>query len=556
MEICSRLKNKMAGIKFSRKELEKHFKITEEIKEKISLFGTHLESMNDNEVELEILPNRPDLFSLHGFAKSFLAFIGKKTGLRKYKVKEPEKDYKVNIDKSVLEIRPYTACAIIKNISFDDEKIKEVIDIQEKIHTTLGRNRRRIAIGIYPLEKITLPITFKAQVPKDIKFIPLEMDREMNGLQILQQHPTGREYAHLLEGKEKFPIFIDGQGEILSMPPIINSHKTGKITGATKDVFIECSGFDLKILKKTVNILATMFAEMGGEIYQMEIKHKEGNYITPNLTPEKMKISIEKTNKLLGLELNEKQMKECLEKMGYDYDKSFVEIPAWRTDIMHEVDLIEDIAIAYGYEKFIPEVPQISTVGEINKIETIKKKISEILTGLGMLETSSYHLMTKEDIKGVGLKNAIEVEDSKSDFKYLRHSLLLSNLKILRENVDSEYPQRIFELGRIFEKTNEDKEETGIKETEMLCVTLAEGKTGFTEAKQIVDCLTRMLGKEYKIEPEENPSFIKGRCAKIISAGKDIGHFGELTPSIINNIKAKTPVSAIEINIDRLIEQI
>lgn len=546
----------MAAIKFSRKELEKYFKINEDIKEKISLFGTHLESIDDKEVELEILPNRPDLFSLHGFAKSFLAFLGKKTGLRKYKVKEPEKNYKVIVDKSVLEVRPYTACAIIKNLSFDDEKIKEVIDLQEKIHTTLGRNRKKIAIGIYPLEKITLPITFEARAPKDIKFIPLESDKEMNGLQILQQHPTGREYAHLLEGKDKFPIFIDAKGEVLSMPPIINSHKTGKITEATKEIFIECSGFDSKILKKTVNILATMFAEMGGEIYQMEIKHKEKNYTTPDLSPEKIKINLERVNKLLGLELSERQMRECLEKMGYDYDKGVAEVPAWRTDIMHEVDLIEDIAIAYGYEKFVPEMPQISAIGEIDKTEIMKQKISEILCGLGMLEVSSYHLMTKEDVKGSGLKNVVEVEDSKSDFKYLRPSLLLSNLKILAENVDTEYPQKIFESGKVFEKANDEKEETGVKEAEILCITIAETKTGFTEAKQIVDYLMRMLGKgeAYKIEADEKPSFISGRCGKIIIAGKEIGHFGEILPSVINSIKVKTPVSAIEINVDKLME--
>jgi len=247
----------MAGIKFSRKEFEKHIKLTDEIKEKISLFGTHFEGADNESVEIEITPNRPDLFSLQTFAKSFLAFLGKtkEKGLREYKLNKPEKNFEVTIDASAKNARPYTACAIVKNLKFDDEKIKEIIDIQEKIHSTLGRNRKKIAIGIYPLEKITLPIKLEARKPQDIKFIPLEMDREMNGLQILQSHPTGREYAHLLEGMEKFPVFVDANNEILSMPPIINSHKTGKITEATKDIFIECSGFDFEILKKTLNIL-------------------------------------------------------------------------------------------------------------------------------------------------------------------------------------------------------------------------------------------------------------------------------------------------------------
>ena len=213
----------MATIKFSRKEFEKSVKLTKEIEEKIPMMGVALESINNNEVELEIFPNRPDLLSMHGFLRAFKAFLGKEKGLKEYKMNKPEKNYEVIIDRSVKDVRPFTACAIVKGMKFDNEKIKEVIDIQEKIHATLGRNRKKIAIGIYPLEKILLPIKFEARKPQDIKFIPLEMDREMNGLQILQQHPAGREYASLLEGMEKFPVFADAKGKILSIN--VKAHK-------------------------------------------------------------------------------------------------------------------------------------------------------------------------------------------------------------------------------------------------------------------------------------------------------------------------------------------
>ena len=102
------------------------------------------------------------MLSYHGFKRSFLAFLGKKTGLVNYKVNPPEKNYEVIVDSSVKDIRPYTACAIVKGLQLDDEKIKEIINIQEKLHITIGRKRKRAAIGIYPLEKIELPITFKA----------------------------------------------------------------------------------------------------------------------------------------------------------------------------------------------------------------------------------------------------------------------------------------------------------------------------------------------------------------------------------------------------------
>ena len=546
----------MAGIKFSRKEFEKQIKLTKEIEEKINLFGTNLESISDEEIEISVNPNRPDLYCFHGFIRAFLAFLGKKTGLKEYNVKKPEKNYEVKVESSVLNVRPYTACAIIKNLKFNDEKIKEIIDIQEKIHMTLGRNRKKIAIGIYPLEKIKLPITFEARKPEDIKFIPLESEREMNGRQILSGHPTGREYAHLLEGKDKFPVFVDASGEILSMPPIINSHKTGKITENTKEIFIECSGFDLEVLKKTLNILVTMFSDMGGEIFQMNVKHKAGNYTTPELATEKMKISAENANNLLGLNLNEKQIKECLEKMGYNCNKGIVEIPSWRTDILHEVDLIEDVAIAYGYDKFEPEIPNISFAGQEEDIEIKKRKIAEILSGLNMLETSSYHLTTEDDqLKKMGIKDkegVIEVENSKTEYNLLRNNLLHINLKILSENTNAEYPQRIFELGRIFEK--DSKGETGINEIEKLCVCLTDSDANFTSIKQVLDYLIRMLGKEseYKIENGEHPSFIDGRCGTVIINGKTIGFLGEITPQILENLKIKMPVCALEVDIEQL----
>ena len=229
----------MTVLTLNRKELEEKIgKITKEAEEKINMFGTPIENITDEEFSVDITPNRPDLLSMSGFSRAILAFLGKKPGLKEYKVEQPEKDYKVTIDKSVKKVRPYTACAIVKNLKFTDEKIKEIIDIQEKLHGSYGRDRKKLAIGIYPLEQIKLPIKYLAKKPEDIKFQPLEFPREITGRQILSQHPTGRDYAHLLKDCDLFPIFEDSGGEILSMPPTINSHKTGKISDSTTEVFI------------------------------------------------------------------------------------------------------------------------------------------------------------------------------------------------------------------------------------------------------------------------------------------------------------------------------
>ncbi len=531
----------MANIKLDKKEFEKLAGKVEDIKEKIALFGTPIESVTDDEIEVEVFPNRPDLLSMHGYLRSFLPFIGKRP--KTYKVNKPLKSYDVKIDKSVKPVRPFTACAVVKNLKFDDDKIREIVDVQEKLHLTYGRDRKKIAIGIYPLEKIELPITFRAEDPDKIKFVPLEMDKEMTGRQILSRHPKGRDYAHLLADKKRFPVFRDAKNEVLSMPPIINSHMTGKITEETKDVFIECSGFDFPALNKTLNILVTLLADMGGEVYGMNL-HYDKKVMTPDLSPEKTKINVKDCEKLLGIELKESEVKKLLSRMGHSYNKGVVESPAYRTDILHAVDIYEDIAIAYGYGNFEPELPEVFTIGEESGMEVKKRKIAEILIGLGFLEVSTYHLVKKEKLKRLGIKDAVEVLESKTEYSYLRPNLLINSLKVLGENTEAKYPQKIFELGRVFEK-----QEYGVVEKEKLCVSIS-GETGFTEIKQVLDYLMRMLDLEYSIEECEEGCFIEGRTGKIVVNKGEVGLLGEVSPLLIKKWGMKMPVSSLEINIE------
>ena len=548
----------MAIVNFNKKLFEQEIgTLDSNMQNRVAMFGTPVESVGGEEIQIEVFPNRPDLLSYSGFRRSFLAFLEKSVGLKEYKVNKPEKDYRVIIDSSVKDVRPYTACAIVRGLSLDDEKIKELIEIQEKLHITIGRKRKKMAIGIYPLEKIKLPITFKAIEPDKIKFMPLESDKELSGLEILHKHPAGKEYAHLLAGKVKFPVFVDANNEVLSMPPIINSQTTGRVDSKTKDVFVECSGFDFDVLKTCLNIITTTMAEMGGKIYQMEIKFGlTKQETTPDLKPREMKLSLQNANKLLGLNLNEKQLKQHIEKMGYNYSKGKVKIPSWRADILHEVDLIEDVAISYGYENFIPEIPKISTTGLEDPTETAKRKISEIISGLGFIEVSNYHLTTKNDqeekMNAVSSKGTfIEVIGSKTEYNILRENLSHYMLKNFSENVDSEYPQKIFEIGRVFSSENSE-----IKEKEFLSLAVSPGN--FTEVKQMLEYVFRMVDKKVELkEAQRVPEhFIEGRTAEIIFNKKRIGFIGEVHPRVLRNWKIKMPVALFEINLDDVLEEL
>lgn len=555
----------MTILTLPRKELEKHIgKVNEKLEHEITMFGTPIEEVSDSEVLVEVFPNRPDLLSMQGFVRAINEYRGKKKNVTKYKVEKPGKDYKVIVDKSVKKVRPYTSCAIVKGLKFDDKKIIEIIDLQEKLHGSYGRNRKKVAIGIYPLEEIKLPIRFMAKKPEDIKFQPLEFPRVINGRQILSQHPKGRDYAELLKDQELFPIFIDANDEILSMPPVINSEKTGKISSKTEDIFIECSGFDYDFLAKTLNMIVTALADMGGKVYSMEINDVNKKYMSPNLEPERLEFSPELINKTLGLELNSSEIKKYLKKMGIEVEKkankSFALIPSYRGDILHEIDLSEEIAISYGYDKFIPEIPKISTIGSEDKMSILKRKISEVLIGLNFLEISTFHLSTKEkQFKSLGikeyLKDVIEVENSKTENNILRTSLLSNTIQVLSENSDASYPQKVFELGKIF--YNDESLSTKISEDEHLSIAIVSEKANFTEIKQVLDYLSRMFGFEYKLSEKVHSSFIEGRCGEVrlIKNKKEIpiGVIGEISPNILKNNKIKMPTCALEINIKELL---
>jgi phenylalanyl-tRNA synthetase beta chain len=500
---------------------------------------------------VDIFPERPDMLSVQGFARAFSSFINVKTGLRHYKVEHSKE--KMVVDKSVADVRPYTACAIVKNIHFDDEKIKEVIDIQEKLHITYGRNRKKVAIGIYPFEKIKTPIKFLAEDPKKIVFQPLEYPKEINALEILDKHPAGRDYGHLLEGMKKFPVFRDANGEVLSVPPIINSHKTGKINEKTKDVFIECSGFDFEVLKKCLNMIVCALYEMGGKVYSMDLVYDNKKYVTPDLKPEEMKVDINYINNWLGLNLKEGQVKSLLEKMGHGYKGKKALIPSYRADILHQVDLAEDVATAYGYENFEAIIPRVATIAQENKFEIFKNKIANLLVGLDFLETSTYHLTNKNvqckkmntEIRLISLANSIS-----SDYNMLRSWMLPSLMEVFSNNTHHEFPQKIFTIGTIFKQNI--KFDTNIEENERLAVAISSEKTDYTEARQILDYLFRSLGVKYDIKVTEHNSFIQGRVARVSVNGKNVAYIGEINPQVLVNWELEMPVAAFELNLTEL----
>ena len=523
----------------------------EKIKENLAMLGTDLEKLKEKEIIIEVFPDRPDMLSEQGFARAFSSFIGKKTGLQRFKVIKTKDQ--VIAEKSLPKQWPYAFACIVKGLKFNDEKIRELVQIQEKLGVTLLRERKKGGIGLYPLEKIKFPVRFIGMNPDEIKFRPLEYPHEISGREILSKHPTGRKYAHICEHWDKFPVFVDAKNTMMSMPPIINSHDVGKIDETTTDVFVEVTGNDIKTTKIALIIIVTALSDMGGTIYSLENVMQNGEKIQfPDLTPKKMNLDLKYVNKILGLELNEKEVKTLLQRMGFNYSDKTVLIPAYRSDILHEIDLVEDIAIAYGYDNFKEQIPKVATIADENAFHKFKEKIANLLIGFGLLETNSYVLTNPLNLNKkmhLNLKY-VEIENpNSSEYTCLRTWMIPSLLEILSNNKHHEFPQKIFELGYCFK---ENKSKTRVEELTRLGVLTSHKEVSFTEVKQILDNLMKLLDLKYEIKDDDHPSFIDGRVGRISVNDKDVAYIGEINPKVLYNWELEMPVSCFELNLTEL----
>ena len=512
-----------------------------ELNEKIPYIGTDLESVGD-EIEVEIFPNRPDLLSLEGFSRALSSFLGINKGLKKYTAQKS--NYVVEVNSNLKEIRPYTVCAVVKNLKLNELILDDIIEMQEKLHITHGRNRKKCAIGIYPLNKISFPVKYLAQEPDKIRFIPLGFKEPVTGREIIEKHEKGKAYKHLM--KDKYPVFIDSKGEYLSMPPIINSQVTGNVTTNTKDVFIECSGTSFETISQALNIVVTSLIDIGGEAFEVKVKYKEKTKITPEFKNKTININYENVKKLLGINISNKEIIESLHRMGFGVEKNKIIIPVYRTDILHEVDIIEDIAIGYGYYNIKGDTEKVFTTGKQEFLELFKSKIRESLIGVGFIENVSYNIVNFEK-QNKFFKNILKIKNSSNlEYNSMRKSLLVSLMNNLEVNKRNGYPQQIFELGLSFEKNKE------IIEQEKLSVVIAGEETDYTKIKSYFDHLEKSLGITFDYKKEYEKPFIEGRCTAVYLKNKKIGFIGELHPEFIKTYNLYVPISAVEISIEEL----
>ena len=526
----------------------------EKIKERMPLLCAAVERVDTESMDVEFFPNRPDLFSVEGVARTLRQFLELEPGLAKYNVEKS--GIEMTVDASVLDVRPCIVCGVVRNLQFDSRGIESLMLLQEQLHRGLGRNRKNVSVGVHDLGNVKPPFRYLAVDPS-FSFVPLDYDEEMTMAEILERHPKGIGYRYILEGKDKYPVILDSEGNVLSFPPIINGELT-RVTESTEEIFLDVTGLNEHV-SIALNIIATALAERGGEIQTVVVRSpgevSEAVKETPHLEPATMEVSLEDANSLIGIDLSAEECAKCCARMGLgmelkpaNTDMTEVKIPAYRYDILHPWDIIEDIAIGYGYDRLKPELPETVVIGEVHPIEEKKTAVREIMTGLGYFEVftftltserKQFELMRREEREAEKVPVASPISTEQT---MLRCSILPNLLEILAINKHRDLPQRIFEVGPVV---------LNFKEHYMLAAVSTHANANFAEVKSAVDAVLKEmgLGDAEVVDSADGAFFEYGRRADILKDGEFIGVFGELHPEVIVNFGLDHPVVGFELDV-------
>ncbi len=544
--------------------------------EKLSDIGCVVESSDSKEIEIEVFPDRPDLLSPETMAHAARSFLHGQPA-------EPELDtidgdISMTVDSSLVGVRPVILGAVVRGVDTGDSQeeqgafIQALMDHQEKLHFSLGRRRRRASIGVHDLSTLIPP--FKViTVPDSYSFIPLAMSERMSIREILESHPKGVDYAHLLEGFEEFPVILDAADRVLSFPPIINGDHT-TVTESTRDFFIDVTGWDERACEASLMLVCLAFAARGGTVETIALTDCHGQEKrTPNGSARRLSLPKRLLEEILGREFTKQEIADSIARMGGRFvemrtvtdgprvaermadaavgeQEYLIEMPRWRADLLHPVDLVEEVATGIGYEDLGSALSGQSKAGIPLQSANLDRRIRESMQANGLQQVTSLTLANERDQfermrsppsdEVTTLHNPITV-----DHTMMRQHVLPSLLNLLAANRHHELPQRVYELGTVVRNHHN---------TRRVAWACAEVGTGFTAAKGIAQALLRDLGTSVQeievsfeaLSDDDGGPYLKGRGSKVILNGEWVGCFGEIDPSVSLEFGLKVPIQAGE----------
>ncbi|RYJ14187.1 phenylalanine--tRNA ligase subunit beta [Halogeometricum borinquense] len=572
-------------------------KSDEEFKDDLFALGLEFEGeTEDGAFQLEFGPDRLDRLSVEGVARSLRYQYGDARGVYVPKTNDP--DFTFVVDEDVPDERPYVTGAVIRGVDLDDDALDSLIQLQEKLHATMGRKRAKGAIGIHDLTMLKgdalsedsdgNSITYTGIDPEGDTFVPLDADAEMTPARVLEEHPTGQTYADLVSEYERYPAIYDELG-LFSFPPVINGRRT-EVTTDSRELLVELTGTDQWTIDRMCNIICYALDARGATIEAVEVEYPDGTYVRPDFEVETKHVSHDRIETMLGVDLEPREVVDLFERSGLDADADDgadagdgsdtteaggenatdaesddlvyeVSIPPYRVDVLHPLDLVDDVGRAYGFNELQPRYPNVGTVGGRHERSRLEDAARNSLVGLGFEDMLNFHMTSEEEVydrmgieagsEVLGGGDAAEITGPYSeDYTILRTWALPSLMMVLENNTHRAYPQDLAEIGLVAER--DDSVNTRVDERRHVAGVLARHDATFEDAKARLQSLCRDFGAELKTPATDHPSFIDGRAASVVVDGENVGVVGEIHPRVLVEHDLELPVAAFEFDLDAL----
>ncbi|AKU08918.1 phenylalanine--tRNA ligase subunit beta [Haloferax gibbonsii] len=550
-------------------------KSDEEFKDDLFALGLEFEGVTDDGAfQLEFGPDRLDRLSVEGVARSLRYQYGDARGVSVPNTNDP--DWTFVVDDDVPEERPYVTGAVVRGVDLDDAALDSLIQLQEKLHATMGRKRAKGAIGIHDLTMLKgdvlsenasgNSITYTGIEPDGDTFVALDSNDELTPAEVLEQHDTGRKYADLVSEYDRYPAIYDEIG-LFSFPPVINGRRT-EVSTDSRDLLVELTGTDQWTIDRMCNIICYALAARGATIEDVEVQYGGGTVVKPDFEVETKHVSHDRIETVLGVELEMDEVIDLFERSGLDADAELgeetvyeVSIPPYRVDVLHPLDLVDDVGRAYGFNELEPRYPDVGTVGQRHERSRLEDAVRTSLVGLGFEDLLNFHMISEEenyermDVEvgseylGGGDPASI-TEPYSEDYTMLRTWVLPSLTMVLENNTHRAYPQDLAEIGHVAHR--DDGENTRVAEARHVAAVLARHDATYEDAKARLAALCRDYDAELETPATEHPSFIDGRTAAVVIDGEEVGVVGELHPKVIVDHDLELPVAAFEFDLSAL----
>ncbi|MEW6739261.1 MAG: phenylalanine--tRNA ligase subunit beta [Nitrospirota bacterium] len=573
-----------------------------DVAHRLTMIGLEVEAVEqvDSDVvfEVNVTPNRPDCLSIIGIARELSAAYKTPLVFPDHDVLAETGELDFNVDIVNVDLCHRYAGRVVRNLKIGPSpewlkkrlekcsirSINNIVDVTNYVLLELGHplhafdlktiKGRRIIVGTsHSIKGIGARIKFKTldgierEMPDDSLLIwdaerPIAIAGVMGGMETEVADST-------------MDIFI----ESAYFEPV-SVRRTSKALGLkTESSYRFERGTDIKMLKKALDRAAYLMKEVAGGTICGKIDIYPKRY-----KPDEINVRYNKVNETLGLKLTKEEIIDCLDGLGFEMKKLAnslkIKPPAYRRDIKREIDVIEEVARIYGYDRIPAQLPK-ATIGidsqqsaVSSQQSKIKNNIKESLLKSGFTEVINYSFTGMQDIDllGIGedderrnlvqIKNPLKIEES-----FMRTTLMPAFIKDLIHNVSHGNRElRLFEIARVFIKSSQVEESGLPEEREHLAALYYKEKSkalyrddtpDFYIVKGVIEAILNDLKiYDYSFVRSSEPFLHPGQSADIFIMDTKIGYVGALSPAIVDSldIKAHKPsVIVMEIDIDSII---